>query len=150
TYLSFHLRRLEATLDPRRLEKLEDAEAEAALALRAWQSAAGGVDHAKAAALEDEVRAYAAALLAQHGLVEELAELPRRLAGEARPALAEAADPLLAVLDPYGLTEDDLVSGPDFVRGLVLNHVLLGVRARAQAEVDELEAAREEAEAAFE
>src|SRR5439155_278603 len=60
TYLSFHMRRIDATIDPNARERLHLAALEHRVALSHWQELAGDLGAADALALEKEVRRYVA------------------------------------------------------------------------------------------
>ena len=144
TYLAFHLRRVDATLDPSALDRLGHAEADVVAARRAWEMISGGVDLAAAATLRAEVRAYAAALAAQHGAVQEVTELRRTLDELAVPDLDAARARVVLAVEPYGLGAADLDGlEPDLVLGLVDRQVTMGRVARLQRTVVEAEADEE-------
>jgi hypothetical protein len=141
TYLAFHLRRVDATLDPAALDRLGAAEADAVAARRTWEALSGGVDLDAAESMRAEVRAYAAALAAQHGAVQEVHELRRTLDELAVPDLAAARRQIAAAVEPYGLGAADLEGlEPDLVLGLVDRQVALGRVARLHQRVEDAEA----------
>lgn len=141
TYLTFHMRRIDATLDPSGRERLELAEAELSLAERGWASVGGGIDHAVAAGLAAPVAALAARIAAQQGAGRELAELRRVLDEERRPAAARAQQALLDALAPYGVTAGDLTGvSPGVVEAVVAARTSLGEAARRRLAVLEAEA----------
>jgi hypothetical protein len=149
TYLGFHLRRVDATLDPTTFDRLGLAEAELEAASRSWAMACGGVSVSvvEAAALEAQVREYAAALAEQQGAVQEVAELRRTLDELALPDLAAAEDRVLQAVSPYGLGATDLEGlEPELVPEFVAGQVALGHAARRRAA--QLEAAAAESAAA--
>lgn len=144
SYLGFHLRRVDATLDPTSLDRLGIARTELAAAQRAWTSVAGDVDVAGATMLERQVREYAAALASQQGAVQEVTELRRTLDELALPDLAGARDRLLLAVEPYGIGPADLDgSAPNLVVGLVANQVAAGHAARRQRALEDAEADEE-------
>lgn len=144
TYLAFHLRRVDATLDPSILDRLGFAQAELAAAQRAWVSVAGDVPLGDAAALRPEVTAYADALAAQQGAVQEVAELRRSLDELALPDLAAARERVQLAVEAYGLGPDDLDGlEPRLVLDLVGRQVVLGRAARSQRALEEAEADEE-------
>lgn len=147
SYLSFHLRRVDATLDPSALDRLTAARVEVGAAERAWVAVAGDVDVETATELEPAVRAHAEALAAQAGAVREVAELRRSLEELALPDLDRARARLAAAVAPYGIGADDLAGlEPALVVDFVAGQVALGAAARRRRAADA--AAAEEAAAA--
>lgn len=141
TYLTFHMRRIDATLDPTGRDRLELAEAELRLAERAWGTVARGVDHAAAGAMVDRVRSFAGELGSRHGAIEELARLRRVLEDEREPAARSARAALVAAVAPYGLAEGDVDGvGPDVVEAVVAARIVLGAAARRYRVVLDAEA----------
>jgi hypothetical protein len=144
SYMAFHLRRVDAALDPTSQDRLEVARAEAAQARKSWDSIAGSTDPAVATALEADVKAYAAALRERGGAVDELAQIHRRLEKDAQPALRQARAAVVAALRPYGLGWDDVAGlGPADVAELVGVRIALGAAARGQRAVVDAEAEEE-------
>lgn len=144
TYLAFHLRRVDATLDPSILDRLGFAQAELAAAQRAWTSVAGDVPLDDAAALRRDVTAYAEALASQHGAVQEVAELRRSLDELALPDLARARERVQLAVEPYGLAAEDLEGlEPPLVLDLVHRQVRLARAARGQRALEDAEADEE-------
>lgn len=146
TYLAFHMRRIDATLEPAGRERLELAEAELGLAERGWASISGGIDHADAEELAEPVRALASEIQTRHGALEELGELRRVLEDERLPAAAAATEALLAALVPYGVAAEDVAGvAPDVVLAVVQARVALGHVARRRRAVLDAEADEEKA-----
>lgn len=146
TYLTFHMRRIDATLDPGTRERLELAAAELRLAERGWEAISGGVDHAEAAELAVAVKSLAKEIQARHGALEELAELRRVLEEEHRPAAERATAALLEALEPYGVTAGEVAGvTPDVVLAVVAARVDLGHAARRHQDVLAAEADEEKA-----
>lgn len=145
TYLGFHLRRVDATVDPRgTLDRLADAQAELEAAQRSWDALSGGITADAAAEVEAEVRAYAAALASREGVVQEVAELRRTLDELAVPDLATARQRLALAVEPYGLATGDIDAlEPRFVLDLVAGQVGLGHVARRQRALEEATADEE-------
>lgn len=135
TYLAFHLRRQAALADPNLRRPLEEAAEEHRRAIAAWRALAGDLSPAEGLDLEDEVRSYAVQLEQLHGADDEIAELRRRLADQAEPAVERAREALLAVCRPYGIEDTTLAAD--------LVHQLAGV-----ATIARLQEALEAAEAA--
>jgi hypothetical protein len=146
TYLTFHMRRIDATLDPSGRDRLELAEAELSLAERGWSSVCGGIDHDTAGALADQVHVLAAEIQAQQGAGRELADLRRVLEEERLPAAARAQQDLLDALAPFGVAAEDVVGvTPDVVEAEVAARVALGGAARRRRAVLDAEAIEDEA-----
>jgi hypothetical protein len=146
TYLTFHMRRIDATLDPTGRDRLELAEAELSLAERGWTSVGGGIDHAAAGALADQVHALADRIHAEQGAGLELAELRQVLDEERVPAAAQAQQDLLDALAPYGVAAEDVAGvSTDVVEAVVAARVALGEAARRRASVLDAEADEQEA-----
>ncbi len=139
SYLAFHIRRVEATVDPDVREQLDLAALEHRLATTAWADVAGDVDPATATPLEAEVRAYDDALHSLGGAADEIEALRRDLAERAVPELDRARGQVLELTRTYGLADDviDLTDNATVARQ-VHHQLALGRTARLQ---DELEAA---------
>ena len=113
SYLSFHLRRVDATVDPNVRGTVELASNEHRTAAVAWVELVGpDVDVHEAKALEAEVRAYHTALQNLGGAADEIEQLRTDLAERAEPAVAATLDALAQACAPYGLSADD-VADPD-------------------------------------
>ena len=134
TYLSFHLRRVDAILDPGARERLELAVLEQRAALSAWAEVAPGIDPWTAADVRDEVEGYAVALRELGETATEIESLRRQLVERVEPAAARARDALLAVCAPYGI--DD----PFLAAELVRHQVTVGRLARIQVRLEAAEA----------
>ena len=147
SYLAFHMRRVDATVDPNVRGTAEAALAEQRAATVAWIDLVGpdvDVQHAKA--LQDEVLAYHSALRSLGGAADEIAQIRAELAEHAEPALEAAAVALAQACSPYRLTAPELAD-PARVEALVREVIERGHRARVQgglelAEVQEDDAAR--------
>lgn len=136
SYLSFHMRRVEATVDPLVRHSALAAAAELAAAQEEWRALVGnGIPATQAAALESEVAAYREALRALGDTAEEIEHLQRQRTSELEPALREAAAALAEVLSPFRLQlpgpADEL--DPPLVRAAVDDAVRRGRAARAVA-----------------
>ncbi len=144
SYLAFHLRRVDATLDPSIQNCLDLARSEAELARRSWASVSSGIEVSVATALQPEVQAYATALREKGGAVEELAELHRELDEVAQPTLRAAQDRVVRALQPYGLGLEDIDGRtPAAMTELVSSRIALGHAARGQRAVVDAEAEEE-------
>lgn len=131
SYLGFHIRRVEATVDPSLRQAATAAVEEQRAATEAWLDLVGpalSVEHALH--LEDEVRAYHAALQDLGETAEAMDQLRQELATSAQPALAAARAALATACEPYGVAGDDLERG-DLVAH-VAERCRLGAAARAQ------------------
>ncbi len=116
SYLSFHLRRMEALSDPSLRSSLERAADEHRRAMADWRLLAGEMSPFEAATLEDEVRAYAASVDALDGLGDDIEQARRRLSEEVEPHVERAREALLAVCRPFGVEHPTLAA--DLVRQL--------------------------------
>lgn len=144
SYLGFHLRRVDATIDRAFLGRLGIAEAELDAAGRAWTEVSGGVDVDAAAALELRVRDYAAALASRHGAVQEVSELRRTLDELAVPDLVAAQQRLAVAAAAYGLSPADVdATDPSSVATLIATQVELGHIARRHQSLTDAEADEE-------
>jgi hypothetical protein len=137
SYLGFHIRRIQATLEPTTKEELEVAAYEHRRALHHWHELAGGeLTPDDAFALEAEVRAYADALHRLEGSGAAVEETRARLVEVVEPAVERARRKLLRACQPFGV--DDLAVAVRMVR----HQADAGAVARLQhalekAEVDE-------------
>jgi hypothetical protein len=148
TYLSFHLRRVDAAMDRDSHSRVEAAELEYRRATEAWNGLAPRVDVATARVLEAEARAFAAGLAQREGSVAELEARRSQLVHKVEPELRAARDALrLAVapyrIDQFALDTDDL----ELVDQLVHRQVELGRHARAIDAADDAQADEEKAAA---
>ncbi len=140
TYLAFHLRRVDAILDPDARERLELAHMEHRLALGHWRDLVGDLTPEAAAALEPEVRDYAAALTGLGSAAAEIDEV-RREVDERAAELAELRDRVLTLAGPFGA--DDAATALRFVEHQVAQARI----AAAQVRLQEAEAREAELEA---
>lgn len=143
SYLGFHLRRVEATLEPARRSRLDLAAGQARLARQAWVDLVGdGVELDKARTLEAEVRAYRQALDQLGDAAGQLQRLRAELSGGAAPALGAARDRLAELCGRYGVDQAALADAdPVLLRRLFDHQVALGRQARAQVALEEVERA---------
>ena len=140
TYLSFHMRRVDATLDPGSRERLELAVRTLAMAARAWSEVAGDVPMADATSLEFEVREFADSLRRQSGAVEQLTEMRRELDVSAVPELEGRKEELTEVVATLGFDASDLLGLNGTLWEVVANRLALGERARRQRVLEGAEA----------
>jgi hypothetical protein len=104
SYLGFHLRRVDATIDPNLRRRAEAAAAERDEALATWHALVGpDIAPLQAAELRDEVAAQRAALRALGGAADEIEQLQRQRSTELEPALRDATAALAAACEPYGV-----------------------------------------------
>ena len=139
SYLTFHLRRMEALQDPSLRVPLERAAREHRKVMHLWRALAGDIAPAEAIKLEDEVRAYAASVAALDGLGDDVTETRRRLVEDIEPAVEQAREELLEACRPFGIEHATLAA--DLVRQLAE----VGRVARLQQELEAAEAAELEA-----
>lgn len=139
SYLSFHLRRMEALKDPSLRMPLERAAQEHRRAMAEWRLLAGDMSPLEAAELEDEVRAYAASVSALEGLGDDVTETRRRLTDEVEPLVEQARGALIDVCRPFGIEHPTLAA--DLVRQLAeVAKVARMQEALESAEAEEYEA----------
>lgn len=145
SYLGFHLRRVNATVDPNVRGTVEAASIEHRTALAGWTDLVGpDVDVRRAKELDAEVQAYHEALLNLGGAADEIEQLRMDLAERAEPAVAGARAALVAVCGPFGLSADDLTDAAT-VEGQVAHQIARGRSARRQCELEEAEVQEREA-----
>lgn len=142
TYLGFHIRRIDATIDPAARERLNVTALEHRVAQSHWHEIGGGLDPNLALRLEDEVRSYTAALATLDGRADEIESVRRQLVNEAEPAVAWAHAQLMEACAPYG------VDDPKIAAGMVRHQVQIGRTARLQRELEAAEAAASAADTA--
>jgi hypothetical protein len=116
SYLTFHLRRMEALKDPTLRLPLERAAQLHRKAMAEWRSLAGDMSPVEAVELEAEVRAYAASVEALDGLGDDVTETRRRLTEEIEPLVEKAREALMDVCRPFGIEHPTLAA--DLVRQL--------------------------------
>jgi hypothetical protein len=132
SYLGFHLRRVDATIDPNLRRQAEAAAAERTEALATWRALVGpDIAPLHAAELRDEVRSYRAALRALGGAADEIEQLQRQRSTELEPALRDATAALAAVCEPYGV---DVEADPVRLHQRLQQSVDRGRAARAARE----------------
>lgn len=134
TWLSFHMRRVDATIDPRMREALQVNALELRVARARWQDLAGDIDPADALMLEDEIRGHAEAIARTEGAAYELDALRRELHDVAVPAVERALAALMDACAPFGV--DEAALAPAFVR----HQVGLATTARLQRALEDAEA----------
>lgn len=139
SYLSFHLRRMEALKDPSLRMPLERAGQEHRRAMADWRLLAGDMSPLEAVDLEQEVRAYAASVSALDGLGDDVTETRRRLTEDVEPLVEQAREALMDVCRPFGIEHPTLAA--DLVRQLVE----IARMARLQEELERAEAEEVEA-----
>jgi hypothetical protein len=139
SYLSFHLRRMEALKDPSLRLPLERAAQLHRKAMAEWRLLAGDMSPIEAVELETEVRAYAASVDALSGLGDDVTETRRRLTEEIEPLVESAREALIDVCRPFGIEHPTLAA--DLVRQLAeVARVARLQEALEQAEGEEAEA----------
>jgi hypothetical protein len=145
TYLSFHMRRIDATIDPNARERLHLSAMEHRVALSEWQEIAGDLAPADALALEQEVRRYATAVASLGGAADEIDAVRRELGEVAEPAAEKARTALMRACAPFG------VDDPTIAAGMVRQQAELAATAHLQRQLEKAEAeeadARDEVEA---
>ena len=139
SYLGFHIRRVEATVDPRLRERAETAVDEQRDAWTAWAEQVGPeLTVERALELRDEIEAYHAALQDLGETADEMDQLRRQLDQDAIPEVAAARDALRSACEPYHLDEEDLDRAD--VAALVRERCRRGAAARAEEGLHQAEA----------
>ncbi|MBV9413067.1 MAG: hypothetical protein JO148_15855 [Acidimicrobiia bacterium] len=133
TYLSFHMRRIDATIDPSARERLHLSALEHRMALSEWQETAGDLAPADALALEQEVRRYAAAVANLGGAADEIDAIRRELGEVAEPAADKARAALMRACAPFG------VDDPAIAAGMVRQQAELAATALLQRQLEKAE-----------
>lgn len=136
TYLGFHIRRVDASIDPRMREQVALAMVAHRRAAERWQGAAGGpVDVGLALRLRDEVHEYHAALQELGGAADEIEQLRRDLSDRAEPALTAALGALEACCSPFELDRTHL-GDLERLPARIDAQIALGRAARAQVALE--------------
>ncbi|MGH9086257.1 MAG: hypothetical protein ACRDYW_12470 [Acidimicrobiales bacterium] len=146
SYLGFHIRRVEASVDPHLRETVEATTIDLRDASQAWTELAGGTELARARALRPEIEAYNEALRNLGETADELEQLRRQLDDVATPAVAVAHAHLREVVAPYLLGDDDL-DDLAALEAAVRQQCRRGMAARAQAELDDADVDEQKATA---
>jgi hypothetical protein len=137
SYLGFHIRRVEASVDPKLRELVEVTTSEHRGALAAWTELVGpDVPVEAVCALVDEIRAYHAAVQNLGDTAEEMEQLRRQLDEQAVPRLTAATAAVLAACADHLVTEDDL-EDPRALVELVELQCRRGAQARAELVLDD-------------
>ncbi len=149
SYLGFHIRRVEASVDPALRSVVESSLTEHRYANARWIELVGGaVTVERAQSLRDEVEDYHEAVRNLGDTAEEIEQLRRQLHDEADPRQAAARAALVDAIEPFHLSEADL-DDPDGVVPGLLHQVELGITARAQTDLDDAEVDAQKAAAAL-
>lgn len=139
SYLGFHIRRVEASVDPKLREVVETTSVEHRAALAGWLELAGNdVDLTAATGLRHEIEAYNEALRNLGDTADEIEQLRRELEEQALPTCVRARAALAAAVEPYRIDETVL----EVLTGLsraVHEQCARGAAARAQTEIDDAE-----------
>lgn len=139
SYLGFHIRRVDASVDPQSRDRVAMALIDQRKANAAWEELVGaGVDVRRASALEQEVRSYREALRSLGGAADEIEQLRHELAEQAEPALATAMGAVRELCDPYGVHGGDLAHHST-IDEQVAARVEVGRIARLQVQLEEAE-----------
>lgn len=138
SYLGFHIRRVEATVDPKLRQVVETTVVEQRAAAEAWSDLVGEAPLADALAHRDEIGSYHEALRNLGETAEEIEALRRQLDEQAEPAVRAAYVALAEACQPYALP-DGALGAPRELPALVAAQCAAGAAARAQAVLDEAE-----------
>jgi hypothetical protein len=138
SYLGFHIRRVEASVDPHLRETVEATFDEHRQALAAWAALVGDdVPLEAATALEAEIRSYHQAVQDLGETADEMEHLRRELDQEAVPAWRAARAAVAEACVPYALA-DDALEDPRLL-AVVEQQCRRGGLARTQARVHKAE-----------
>lgn len=144
SYLGFHIRRVEASITPGAHDRLEAANNLYVTTTARWHELAGEMTVDDARQIENDVRAYAAALVHLGASATELDAIRRELAEQAEPAVARARDAVAEACAPYGLAAADVTAlDAPAIEHLIHQQIEMGHIARAQEELGEAEAEEE-------
>lgn len=147
SYLGFHIRRVEASVDPKLRELVETTTVDHRGALAEWIELVGpDIDVDEVQALATEIAAYHDAVQNLGDTADELEGLRVQLAERAEPALEAARQAVLDVCRPY-LIDEEVLDDHRMVIPAVLRQVERGMQARAESEVQAAEADEEKAAA---
>ena len=145
SYLGFHLRRVDAAVDPTTRRSVDVVANEHRAAVAAWTELVGpDVDVARAKLLQDEIVAYHDALRSLGGAADEIELLRRSLAEQAEPEVERSRAALGAACAPFDL-DSGVLADPVLVPGAVDEAIAAGSRARRQLDLEEAEAAEQDA-----
>jgi hypothetical protein len=139
SYLGFHIRRVEASVDPKLRELVETTTVDQRGALAAWIELVGpDVDVDEVQSLATEIAAYHDAVQNLGDTAVELEDLRVQLTDRAEPALTAARQAVLDVCAPY-LIDEEALDDDRMVIPAVLRQVERGAQARAESEVQAAE-----------
>jgi hypothetical protein len=131
SYLGFHLRRVEATVDPGLSDRARQAVHDHRAAVAGWRNLTGdAVSPERAAVLMDEVAAFRSAVQEQGGMVARARTLRHQLEHEVEPVLRSIWHQLGAACAKYRIDPAELEHGPRRFAQLVARQVQLGQRVR--------------------
>lgn len=147
SYLGFHIRRVEASVDPELRDKVEAASSEHRAALAEWVELVGAETGVEAAcALRTEIEGYNEALRNLGDTADEIEQLRRELEMVAIPSLRSATEALGALVGPF-LLEEGADEQPSSLAASVAAQCERGAAARAQTLLDEAESDEQKASA---
>ena len=144
SYLGFHLRRVDATVDPNVRSTFDVASTEHRNATAAWVELVGpDFDVRQAKSLEAEVQAYHTALRNLGGAADEIHQLRIDLE-HAEPAVAATHAALAQACAAYGLTAEDVADAATADTSIAAA-IRRGRAARTQGELEMAEAREKDA-----
>ncbi len=150
TYLAFHIRRVDATIDPVLRESVHVATAQQQAARDIWVEMVGSeVDVEQAIHLREEVQAYHDAVRNLGGAAEEIVHLRCEIRDCVQPAVSAAQARVEELCGPFGLSSAELAVATDISQA-VHQRVNLGITARHQAGLAEVAAQESQAAARLE
>lgn len=150
SYLAFHIRRVEASIDPKLREMVETTTLEHRTAASAWSNLVGeAIDVSHAVALRAETEAYNQALRNLGDTADEIEQLRRELEEQAAPRVAALRDEVARFTEPYLLDERDLADVAT-VWSSVQRQCEIGAAARAHIELDDAQVDEQKASSRLE
>ncbi|MEO7428601.1 MAG: hypothetical protein ABIY48_04370, partial [Acidimicrobiales bacterium] len=145
SYLGFHIRRVEASVDPKLRQLIDTTLVEHRASLAGWLDVVGdAIEVDRALALRAEIESYNEALGNLGDTADEIEALRRELHEQAEPNLLRAHDEVRRATAPYLLADADLedLAG---LESLVRQQCGRGTAARAQTELDDADVDLEKA-----
>jgi hypothetical protein len=139
SYLGFHIRRVEASIDPQLRQLVDATTAEQRHAMAAWWDLVGeDIAIGSAEELRSEIEAYSTALCNLGDTADEIEQLRRELEDQAEPARAAAHQALVTAVGPY-LLDERAVDELPALHAAVRHQCARGAAARAQTQLDDAE-----------
>ncbi|MGQ0831255.1 MAG: hypothetical protein ACT4OV_06210 [Microthrixaceae bacterium] len=148
SYLGFHIRRVEASVDPKLRVLVESSLTAHRVAAARWTDLTGGdVTVERALELRTEIEEYHEALRNLGDTADEIEQLREQVHGQAGPASVAAREAVAEAIEPYLLADADLddLDDLDTLTELVQRQCDLGATARALLTLAAAESEEDEA-----